>query len=331
MSTLASPTNRTKGDRMARTIRGTAALILFALTALLPAGVAAQEIRVTLLGTGAPPPVLNRFGPSTLVEAGGRKFLIDAGRGALQRLAQIGVRWQDVDGVFLTHLHSDHVVGFPDLWLTGWLVGPGRDRPLHVWGPSGTKEMIANLEKAFAFDIRIRQEDDRAAPEGVRVTVGEIREGVIYDENGLKITAFEVDHAPVAPAFGYRVDYAGRSVVFSGDTRASENLVRYARGADLLVHEVVSPESFARIGLQGERIRSVIAHHTTPEQAGEIFTKTRPRLAVYSHIAQPGATESDLIPPTRKTYSGDVEAGEDLMVIEVGEKVTVQRPKRQVP
>lgn len=316
---------------MTRILHRAATLILLATIGLTPAGAAAQEVRVTLLGTGAPVPVLNRFGPSILVEAGGRKFLIDAGRGSLQRLSQLGVRWQEVDGVFLTHLHSDHVVGFPDLWLTGWLVGTGRDRPLRVWGPSGTKEMIAHLEKAFAFDIRIRQEDDRAAPEGVRVVVGEVREGVILDEGGLKITAFEVDHAPVAPAFGYRVDYAGRSVVFSGDTRASENLVRYARGADLLVHEVVAPESFARIGLPEARIRSVVAHHTTPEQAGEVFDKARPRLAVYSHIAQPGATESELIPPTRKMYSGRVELGEDLMVIDVGDEVTVQRPKRLAP
>jgi len=100
-----------------------------------------QAIRVTLLGTGCPPPVMNRFGPSTLVEAGDQKFLFDAGRGALQRLTQLKVRWRDVRGVFLTHLHSDHVVGFPDLWLTGWLIAPGRDMPLQVWGPSGTSRM----------------------------------------------------------------------------------------------------------------------------------------------------------------------------------------------
>lgn len=109
------------------------------ISALLPVAMQAQGIKVTLLGTGNPPPVMNRFGPSTLVEAGGQKFLFDAGRGALQRLRQIGIRWQDVSGVFLTHLHSDHVVGFPDLWLTGWLVSR-RDVPLQVWGPRGTKK-----------------------------------------------------------------------------------------------------------------------------------------------------------------------------------------------
>jgi len=101
------------------------------------ASVAAQgpQVRVTLLGTGCPPAVINRFGPSTLVEAGQQKFLFDAGRGALQRLVELGVQWQDVQGVFFTHLHSDHVVGFPDLWLTGWLIVPSRTVPLQVWGP----------------------------------------------------------------------------------------------------------------------------------------------------------------------------------------------------
>src|SRR5436853_7444393 len=102
---------------------------------------------------------MNRCGPSILIEAGGQKFLFDAGRGALQRLTQLKVRWQDIDGVFLTHLHSDHIVGFPDLWLTGWVVGPpgyercgGRDRPLLVWGPRGTKKMMSHLEQAYEFD-----------------------------------------------------------------------------------------------------------------------------------------------------------------------------------
>lgn len=305
--------------------------IVLVLMALAPAFAVGQEIKVTLLGTGAPPPVLHRFGPSILVEGGGQKFLFDAGRGALQRLGQLRIRWQDVDGVFLTHLHSDHVVGFPDLWLTGWLVGPGRDRPLHVWGPRGTKKMMSHLEQAYEFDIRIRLYDDRAAPEGIVVLAEDISEGVVLEKGGLKITAFEVDHKPVKPAFGYRVDYGGRSVVLSGDTRVSQNLIRHAQGVDLLVHEVVSPETFQRAGVRPERAKTVIEHHVTPEQAGEVFAKTRPRLAVYSHIVLPIATEQDLIPPTRKTYSGPVEVGEDLMVIEVGEKIEVRRPGRSSP
>jgi ribonuclease Z len=299
---------------------------LFAI-ALVPAAAQGQEIKVTLLGTGCPPAVMNRFGPSIFVEAGEQKFIFDAGRGALQRLNQIKVPWRDVNGVFLTHLHSDHVVGFPDLWLTGWLT-PGRDRPLEVWGPRGTKRMMSLLEQAFEYDIRIRLYDDRAAPDGVVILAEDITEGFVHENSGVKITAFEVDHTPVKPAFGYRIDYSGRSVVLSGDTRTSENLIRHAQNVDLLIHEVASPETFQRVGVAPERTTSVVAHHTTPEQAGEVFARTKPKLAVYSHIVLPNATEQDLIPPTRKTYSGPLELGEDLMVIKVGEKVEVRRPTK---
>jgi ribonuclease Z len=259
------------------------------------------------------------------VEAGGQKLLFDAGRGALQRLNQLKVKWQDVNGVFLTHLHSDHVVGFPDLWLTGWLT-PGRTVPLRVWGPRGTTRMMSLLEQAFEFDIRIRLYDDRPSPDGIVLLAQDIVEGVVYDTGGVKVTAFLVDHAPITPAFGYRIDHAGRSVVLSGDTRVSENLVKHAQGVDLLVHEVAAPATFQRAGAAPERAKSVVAHHVTPEQAGEVFTRTKPRLAVYSHIVLPTATEHDLIPPTRTTYSGPLELGEDLMVIEVGERIVVRKP-----
>jgi ribonuclease Z len=305
-------------------VQRTLGIALFVITCA-SAAAQGQEIKVTLLGTGCPPAVMNRFGPSLLVEAGDQKFLFDAGRGALQRLNQVKVRWGDVQGVFLTHLHSDHVVGFPDLWLTGWLT-PGRDVPLQVWGPRGTKKMMSHLEQAYEYDIRIRLYEDRASPDGVVILAEDVAEGFVYEKNGVKITAFEVDHTPVKPAFGYRIDYAGRSVVLSGDTRVSENLIRHAQGVDLLVHEVASPETFQRAGSPPERAKSVVAHHVTPEQAGEVFSRTKPKLAVYSHIVLPTATEQDLIPPTRKTYAGPLELGEDLLVMEVGEKVVVRRP-----
>jgi len=286
---------------------------------------------VTLLGTGCPTAVMNRFGPSTLVEAGGQKFLFDAGRGALQRLTQLGVRWRDVQGVFLTHLHSDHVVGFPDLWLTGWLVAPGRDVPLPVWGPSGTSAMMAHLEQAYQDDIAVRVENDRLARDGAKLLPHDIGEGVAYERGGVRITAFEVDHAPVKPAFGYRIDFAGRSVVLSGDTRVSQNLIGHAQGVDLLVHEVFVPQTLEGAGVSPERAKSILSYHVTPEQAGEVFARTKPRLAVYSHICMPTAAVQHLLVPTRKTYSGPLEIGEDLMAIDVGEKVEVRRPPRSSP
>jgi len=305
----------------------TMSALLF-VTALATEAAQGQQIRVTLLGTGCPPPVMNRFGPSTLVEAGDQKFLFDAGRGALQRLTELAVRWQDVQGVFLTHLHSDHVVGFPDLWLTGWLIVPGRNVPLQVWGPRGTTTMMSYLRQAYAYDVRIRIQNDGASPAGVALIVKDISEGVAYEKGGVKVTAFEVDHAPVKPAFGYRIDYAGHSVVLSGDTRVSDNLIRHAQGVDVLVHEVFVPATLERAGVPPARAKRIVDYHTTPEQAGEVFARVKPKLAVYSHICMPTATEEDLLPATRMSYAGPLALGEDLMVISVGETIDVRKAAR---
>jgi ribonuclease Z len=284
-----------------------------------------KGIKVTLLGTGAPPPVMNRFGPSTLVEAGGEKFIFDAGRGAMQRLFQLKIPFAEVTGLFLTHHHSDHVVGIPDLWLTGWIGRPWGQRkvPLRIWGPVGTKEMMSHLVKAYQVDIRVRREN--YPPQGVSVQSEDISEGVVYDKGGLKVTAFEVDHGSEnLPAFGYRIDYGGCSAVLSGDTTFNENLIRFSQGADLLIHEVAATTK--ELLQTTEQFKRITKNHTTPEQAGEVFTRVRPKLAVYTHILLFGPfTDKDLIPVTRKRYSGPLEVGEDLMRIEVGEKVQARR------
>jgi len=284
-----------------------------------------QTIKVTLLGTGSPAPVMNRFGPSILVEAGDQKLIFDVGRGSLQRLTQAKVNYRDITAVFFTHLHSDHVVGFPDLWLSGWITN-NRSKPLIVYGPAGTAKMMGHLAAAYEFDIAVRISDDKAAPNGVLIEPQDITEGVIFEKSGVKITAFVVDHRPIAPAFGYRIDMGKRSVVLSGDTRYSENLIKVAAGTDLLIHEVASAEGMKKSGQPEERQRSVVAHHTTAERAGELFLKVKPRLAVYSHIVPPFSDENSLISDTRSTYSGMLEVGEDLIVIEVGDKITVTRP-----
>ena len=291
--------------------------------ALAPAVSAQTLFKVTLLGTGDPRPTITRFGPSILVQAGTANLLFDCGRGATMRLNQIKV--EQIDGLFLTHLHSDHVVGIPDLWLTGWVMG--RNIPFRVWGPVGTRQMMSHLEQAYSFDIHMRRDvDQHLSPQGVQVEAKEIAEGVVYESGGVKVTAFTVDHALVKPAFGYRVDYAGHSVVLSGDTRFSENLIRFAKGTDVLIHEVIDPEAYAALvnSYTPEQKARVVAHHTTPEEAGRVFTQVAPKLAVYSHIVP--SDVPDVVPHTRKTYSGPLEVGEDLMTIEIGEQVRVRRP-----
>ena len=270
-----------------------------------------DNLKVVLLGSGMGPRVnLQQFGASTLIEAANLRLLFDCGRGATLRLAQVGVPIGSISRLFLTHLHSDHVIQISDLLLTGW-AGGGRTTPLEIWGPDGTRAMMDHMQQAFAFDIHMRRDvDEKLDGNGIKVVSHDIKQGVVFDGQGVKVTAFLVDHGLLIPAFGYRIDYRGRSVVLSGDTRVSENLIRFAQGVDVLVHEVVDPET----NREGAR------RHTTPEQAGEVFARVKPRLAIYSH----GPNAESVITQTRKTYAGPLQGAEDLLTIEIGEKIDVR-------
>ena len=190
--------------------------------------------------------------------------------------------------------------------------------------------MMHHLQQAFQADIHIRRDlDEEFSAEGIKVVTQDIQEGVVYEGKGDRIIAFDVDHRPVEPALGFRIEYEGKSVVLSGDTKFSENLIRFADGADLLVHEVCAPENMRDLvrrfnPARAETTERIIDHHTTPEQAGEIFSRTRPKLAVYSHIVGPPDSDDELLAGTKSTYSGVFEIGDDLMTIDVGEEVCVR-------
>ena len=291
-----------------------------------------SDFTVTLLGTGVPVPSPDRFGSSTLVEAGDQKLLIDAGRGAAIRLFQLKVPLGRLDALFLTHYHSDHTSGIPDVWLTGWLESffGTRRAPLRVIGPTGAKVLMSKLAEAYAADIKIRLADEKLPPEGVATTVEEFdRDGPVYEKNGVKVIAFEVDHGDlIKPAYGYRIEYGGRVAVVSGDTRYNENVIKHAAGADLLIHEVAA----ARPELMQEAyMQRILGHHITPRDAGRVFAQTKPKLAAYTHLALLGSdkipppTLDELIAETRQTYAGPVEVGEDLMAFDIGENVVVRR------
>ena len=292
----------------------------------------AGDFRVTLLGTGVPIPSPDRFGPCALVEAGDQKLLIDAGRGAAMRLYQLNIPIGRIDVQLLTHYHSDHTSGVPDLWLTGWLSSHfgTRTTPYRVIGPTGAKRLMENLERAYADDIKIRHADEKLPLSGIATDVTEFdRDGTVYEKGGVTVIAFEVDHGDVIkPAYGYRFEYGGRAAVLSSDTRYNPNVIKHGTGADLLIHEVAA----ARPELMKEaHIQRIIAHHTTPREAGQVFAAARPKLAVYTHLVLP---RTDTIPPptldeviaeTRTTYDGPLVIGEDLMSFEIGETVTVRR------
>ncbi|MDP6822145.1 MAG: MBL fold metallo-hydrolase [Dehalococcoidia bacterium] len=280
------------------------------------------SMEVTLLGTGSPGYEPNRYGNSTLVRCGDEYLLFDCGRATGIRMAGAGLTPGLVNKLFLTHLHSDHVVGIPDFYITGWHenVNP-RVGPLRVWGPAGTTQMMGHIHQAFEIDEGIR-----AAGLGIphnEYLSSEIEPGVVYEGSGLRVTAFHVDHRPVVPAFGFKIEYGGRCVVISGDTRPSEAVIEAATNADLLIHEVMvgNRETFP----DPERFDHVMSVHTSPGQAGEIFKRARPGLAAYSHIVFFGdANVDDIERQTRETYTGPLHIGEDLTRIHIGDEITVE-------
>lgn len=298
--------------------------LIFGLAAALasPAVAAPQPSRmvVTLLGTGSPQLNPNRFGPSVLVQAGGLNLVFDAGRGCTIRLNQVGVPLGTVDATFLTHFHSDHINGLPDLWMTSYIRTPYGDRktPFRLYGPTGTARMAASMRETFKDDIATRMADEQISEVATRIDAHEFPEagGLVFNERGVRVTAFAVEHGPlIHPSVGYRVDYEGRSVTLSGDTRMSQNLINHAKGCDLLIHEVSVIPKAAEGDPTAQRVQ---AHHTSPEEAGQVFSAVKPKLAVYSHIVQiirpkiPIVSVAEILSRTRRTYKGPLAAGEDL-------------------
>ncbi len=295
-------------------------------------------LRVVFLGTqGGPTTSAERGGIATLVVAGPEKLLFDCGRSVTTGMVRAGISPVEVTKIFLTHLHSDHVVALPELYLFPW-AAQARREPLRVWGPQGTSNMMDHLRKAFAFDIHIRRDvDERFSAEGIRAIATDVRGGVVYEANGVKVTAFLVDHGPVRPALGYRVDYAEHSVVLSGDTKPTESLVKAAQGVDLLIHEVGRSKQDPALSGPPEELmpgsrqtrqqaRTIADHHTDPVEAGRVFARVKPKLAVFSHF---NGTSASILPLVRQTYPDRVELGEDAMVIDIGASIDVHRPTRK--
>jgi ribonuclease Z len=287
-----------------------------------------------LLGTGAPGPSPNRFGPSTLVQVAGMTLLFDAGRGCTIRVSQAGLPL-DIDAVFLTHFHSDHVNGLPDIWMTSYIgrrppsanpaLREARTVPMRLYGPPGTARIAGNLHAAFSDDIRMRTADEGLTQAATGIEAHEYaRDGVIFNERGVTVTAFEVDHGPlVKPAYGYRIDSGGHAVLISGDTRYNENVIAHGTGVDIMVHEVcaLSPE-----WRDNPDALASAAHNTSPEECAAVFSRTQPKFAALTHLVLIGATPDQVEARVRAGYAGRFVVGEDLMRMTIlGESVTMER------
>lgn len=269
---------------------------------------------VVLLGTGMPRPDPDASGPAAAVVVGRRVFLFDAGPGVMRRMAAAGLPITGPEALFVTHLHSDHTLGYPDLIFTSWVMG--RSGPLHAYGPRGLRRMTDRIVAAWDEDIRLRTGGlEHGVPDGWRVAVHEIRPGVVYDSAGVRVTAIPVLHGNWAAAFGYRIDTPDRSVVISGDTRPSDALAAAARGVDVLVHEVypearVAPER--RPGGE-DWPRYLREYHTSDVELGRLAAIAQPRLLILTHLVRMGATDEEILAGVRAGgFTGRVVIGRDL-------------------
>lgn len=294
-----------------------------------PSPMQASTTRVVLLGTGTPQPDPDRSGPATAIVINGSAYLVDFGPGVVRRAAAArldkGISELEPTNIrvaFLTHLHSDHTAGYPDLILTPWTMG--RKEPLEVYGPKGLKSMTEHILAAYREDIDVRTTGMEHSPAaGVRVNVHEIKTGVIYKDANVTVTAFPTRHGDWEESYGYRFDTADRSIVISGDTAPTQAMVGACHGCDVLIHEAQTEKFLAnpmRPNAQGYDVRAYVAkYHTTTTQLVELANRAKPGLLVLYHNpitlrpqTRPMASTPEDLLREMQAYGGKLVVGRDL-------------------
>jgi ribonuclease Z len=297
-------------------------LLLVAASLLARAGVAQtsppRRTHVVLLGTGTPNPDPDRSGPGVAIVVDSSVYIVDAGPGIVRRVAAAqrktkfaALEMPKLTRAFITHLHSDHTLGLPDLMLSPWVIG--RTAPLEVYGPPGTRNMVGHLLAAYAEDIQLRLHGGEPSNKTGYVThAHDVRPGVVYRDSLVTVTAFAVTHGQWAHAYGYRFDTPDRSVVLSGDTSPNDAVAAACNGCDVLVHEVISEAHLAIRTPDWQAYHR--AYHSPAPEVGRIAAKARPKLLVLYHELPSDFDEKEMIGEIRRFFSGPVVAGKDLDV-----------------
>lgn len=277
--------------------------------------------KLVILGSGNPNPSPFQSGCALVIIVKNTPYIIDFGPGLIRKAAAMsptyggkisGLEVKNIKRAFLTHLHSDHTTGYPDLILTPWVMG--RDEPLEVYGPEGINKMTGHILEAYEEDIRYRlYGSEPANNHGWRVNTHEfVKEGVIYKDENVKVEAFPVPHGTWPNSWGFRFTTPDKVIVVSGDSKPSEKITEYAKGADILVHEVYSKKGFDKKNELWKSYHS--ENHTSTYELGEIATKASPKLTVLYHILFWGASEQELLDEIASKYKGKVIVGNDLDV-----------------
>lgn len=276
-----------------------------------------HRTQVVLLGTGTPNPDPNRMGPCTAITVDDQAYIIDCGAGLVRRAQQAcergidALRTSNLKTLFLTHLHSDHTIGLPDIIFTPWVLG--REAPLQVIGPKGTNKLIQHINAAYSEDIKART----CGLEPINDTGGsavstEISAGLCYQDDLIRVDAFGVNHGETWEPFGYKFTTPDRTIVVSGDTAPCPDVYDLWHGCDVLIHEVYSKQGFDRRDPSWQKYHSTM--HTSGIELGDIAKRVQPKKLVLTHLLLWGATEAELVDEVRQTFDGEICCGEDLGV-----------------
>lgn len=271
-----------------------------------------QDTRVILLGTGNPNPEPDRMGPAAAVVSGDRVYLVDCGAGVVRRAVQAGIKMPQLTRVFVTHLHSDHTLGLPDLIFTPAVTG--RLAPLEIYGPPGIRAMTSNLMKAWKEDMNIRLHGlEPSVPQAYVVHAHDVRPGEIYRDDAVRVIAIAVAHGSWKYAYGYRFVAKDKTIVFSGDTTYSPALERAAAGCDILVHEVYSAAGLSKRTADWQKYHA--AFHTSGADLGKLAAVVQPKKLVLYHQLPMGETPEEVMAEIRQRFAGEIIYGKDLDVI----------------
>ena len=300
-------------------------IFLFLSLIILSSNIYADIIKVTILGSGTPRVNIDRFSQSILIEHKNDKFLFDAGRGALLRLNQSRILPNEIENIFFTHLHSDHILGFSDILMTGWVYH--RKKQLNVFGPPGTINFVDSTIKSFEEDIKVRSlPPENLNVENLKSNIEIIYDGYTYKKNGLTIETFAVKHEPFTYAFGFKIFNSKYCMVISGDTTYSEQVIEKAENCDLLIHEIAHASEHTLE--KYPKAKGVISYHSDASQVSKIINTVKPRLTILNHVLSlDGSSDEQILNEIKKNTNHKVLIAKDLMTIDLKDEIYIYKQK----
>ena len=277
---------------------------------------ASDVFNMTFLGTGTPRPNIEKLGPSLLIKNQDQQILIDIGRGTSLRLSQIGNDYSNINEIYISHFHFDHVIGLADFWLTSNLWQKKSDT--FVYGPIGVNAFCKNIMDTYKMDLKYRYKDRKYSK--LNCLSFKNKKPVLNEEK-ISIQSFANNHGHIDNSYGFKIKYKGKNIVYSGDTTLSENVIKNAKGADILIHEIFA--SSKKIFKSNKKLREVASTHTTLDQMISVLKQTNPKLTILTHALLFGINENDVLKVIEENYNGDVIFAKDLMSVDIGKEINI--------